>query len=51
MNMWSQVGPSFDDQPVFSFSDNPHLCSSKKYPHKNMPDKWDFPWTATAWPL
>ena len=54
MDLVSIVGPSADNLSVFSFSDNAGddgVCNEAKYPHSGMPDKWDFKWVQTKWPI
>jgi len=43
---WAQSGPSYDDQPVFAFSNT----TVGDIPHAGMPNAWAFPWVRMAWP-
>ncbi|RYG56039.1 hypothetical protein EON66_03850 [archaeon] len=43
----TQAGPTYDQQPVFSFSNTtPDLAS---LPHYGLPDTWKFPWMEVTW--
>jgi hypothetical protein len=44
---WAQSGPSYDDQPVFAFSNT----TVGDIPHTGMPNAWAFPWVRMAWPF
>jgi hypothetical protein len=43
---WRAIsGPSYDQQPVFAFSNTTLVNIS----HVGMPDVWNFPWITVTW--
>ncbi|KAJ3449587.1 phospholipase b-related [Anaeramoeba flamelloides] len=41
-HIWAQLGPTHDQQPVFSWSTAPDVCDN--IPHEGQPDVFNFDW-------
>ena len=43
----AQSGPTYDDQPVFVWSESPF----PDVVHTGMPDRWEFPYVMVDWSI